>query len=267
LTKILREAHCGEKFMTRRMQMLDGLEIGPVWVRRTASEVTVAMDSAEKAVDVPPATSLTSLVTSDDVEVATMDWETLKETVSTCTRCALSRSRNRTVFGVGDTSPEWLFVGEGPGSSEDRSGEPFVGPAGVLLDNILGAMKLRRGDKAFIANIVKCRPTDEQGKDRAPRSDEIAACKPFIERQIALLKPAMMIALGKTAAIALVNVDPETTVSSLRGRIHLHDEIPVVVTYHPAYLLRVPADKRKTWEDLCLAMQHRAKRGDDHLSR
>lgn len=242
--------------MTRRMQMLDALGIGPTWVRRRDSQVVGQKDATENPGD--ELASLTS-TTSDDADIATMDWETLKQTVSTCTRCALSRSRNRTVFGAGDTSPEWLFVGEAPGNDENRSGEPFVGPAGVLLDNILGAMKLRRGEKVFITNIVKCRPTDDHGKDRAPKVDEISACKPFIERQIVLLKPSLMIALGESAATTLAGVEPQTTVASLRGKVHFHTEIPVVVTYHPAYLLRVPVDKRKTWDDLCLAMEYRAK--------
>ena len=187
-------------------------------------------------------------------DIAAMDWETLQQAVSNCTRCNLCRSRTRTVFGVGDPKAKWLFVGEGPGRNEDQQGEPFVGPAGKLLDNMLAAMALRRGRNAFIANVVKCRPTDASGKDRAPSAEEVAACKPYLTRQIALIRPDIMVALGKTAAVALLGCEPTTAVSKLRGVVHRYAELPLVVTYHPAYLLRALVDKRKTWEDLCLAM-------------
>ena len=245
--------------MTRRMQLLDALEIGPTWVQRSVVRLEAEKSVPDRLALVSAETESVASPQAKDVGIAAMDWQTLQETVSTCTRCPLSLTRNRTVFGVGDTSPEWLFVGEGPGSNEDRLGEPFVGPAGVLLDNILGAMKLRRGDKAFIANIVKCRPTDAKGKDRVPTTEEISACMPYLERQIALLKPAIVVALGKTAATTLASVDSQTTLASLRGKTYTYQELPVVVTYHPAYLLRVPVDKRKTWDDLCMAMQHRVK--------
>ena len=245
--------------MTRRMQLLDALEIGPTWVQRSMVRLEAEKSVPDSLAPLSAETENAAPSKVEDVDISAMDWQTLQETVSTCTRCPLSLTRNRTVFGAGDTSPEWLFVGEGPGSNEDRLGEPFVGPSGVLLDNILKAMNLRRGDKAFIANIVKCRPTDAKGKDRAPTTEEIAACRPYLERQIALLKPAIMVALGKTAATVMAGVDYETTLASLRGKTYTYQEIPVVVTYHPAYLLRVPVDKRKTWDDLCLAMQHREK--------
>lgn len=183
-----------------------------------------------------------------------MDWNQLKAAVAGCTKCDLCRSRTKTVFGTGDEKAKWLFVGEGPGRNEDLQGEPFVGPAGKLLDNMLLAMSLKRGENAYIANIVKCRPTGPDGRDRAPTAEEAAACRPYLDRQIALLKPELIVALGKTAAVSLLDVDQDTPVAQMRGEVHRYGNLPLVVTYHPAYLLRKPADKRKTWSDLCLAM-------------
>lgn len=187
-----------------------------------------------------------------------MDWTELQAAIATCTRCALCASRTRTVFGVGGASADWLFIGEGPGTNEDRQGEPFVGPAGKLLDNMMAAMDMRRGEKVFITNIVKCRPTDASGKDRAPTSAEAGACLPYLERQIALMQPRMLVALGKTAAVSLLRLDPATSLGSLRGRLHRHAGRPLAVTYHPAYLLRMPRDKAKSWQDLCLALEAEA---------
>jgi DNA polymerase len=158
------------------------------------------------------------------------------------------------VFGVGDEQAKWLFVGEGPGRNEDLQGEPFIGQAGKLLDNMLLAMGLRRDDNAYIANIVKCRPTDGTGRDRPPTPQEVAACLPYLERQIALIQPKVIVALGKTAALSLLGLDSETPVSRLRGTVHRYADRPLIVTYHPAYLLRNMADKKKAWADLCLAM-------------
>jgi DNA polymerase len=166
----------------------------------------------------------------------------------------LCETRTRTVFGTGAAKAKWLFVGEGPGRNEDLRGEPFVGPAGKLLDNMMLSLGLKRGVNAFIANIVKCRPTDATGRDRPPTPEEAHACLPYLERQIALIEPQVIIALGKTAAVYLLGADPETPVSSLRGKVHRRGELPLVVTYHPAYLLRKLEDKGKAWRDLCLAM-------------
>ncbi|HJV50137.1 MAG TPA: uracil-DNA glycosylase, partial [Noviherbaspirillum sp.] len=138
--------------------------------------------------------------------------------------------------------------------NEDLRGEPFVGPAGKLLDNMLLAMGLRRGENAYIANIVKCRPTDDSGRDRPPAPDEAAACMPYLRRQIELIQPTVIVALGKTAALSLLGLDPDTPVSKLRGSVHRYAERPLIVTYHPAYLLRSLPDKKKAWADLCLAM-------------
>jgi uracil-DNA glycosylase family 4 len=186
--------------------------------------------------------------------IATMDWAKLKETVAECRQCGLCNGRKKTVFGVGDEKAKWLFIGEGPGRNEDLQGEPFVGPAGKLLDNMLVAMGLKRGENAFIANIVKCRPTDENGKDRPPSPQEVASCLPYLQRQIALIQPTVLVALGKTAALSLLGLDPATPVSKLRGTVHRYQDLPLVVTYHPAYLLRQLGDKSKAWADLCLAM-------------
>lgn len=193
--------------------------------------------------------------------IARMDWDALQAAVAGCTRCRLCETRTRTVFGTGDRQARWLFVGEGPGHNEDLQGEPFVGPAGKLLDNMMAAMGLRRGENTYIANIVKCRPIGENGRDRPPAPDESATCLPYLERQIALIRPSVIVALGKSAALALLQAGPETSVSSLRGRVHRHAGVPLVVTYHPAYLLRKPEDKGQAWRDLCLAMATHAAAG------
>jgi uracil-DNA glycosylase family 4 len=153
------------------------------------------------------------------------------------------------VFGVGDEKAEWLFVGEGPGADEDAQGEPFVGQAGKLLDNMLAAIKLQRGKNVYIANVVKCRPPN----NRTPEPDEIATCMPYLRQQIALIQPKLIVALGKTAATSLLGRD--ATLGSLRGTMHDFNGTPLIVTYHPAYLLRSPAEKAKAWQDLCFAVQ------------
>ena len=177
-----------------------------------------------------------------------MDWEQLKSSASACTACPLHATRKQAVLGVGDIEAEWLFVGEGPGAEEDERGEPFVGQAGKLLDNMLAAIKLKRGKNVYIANIVKCRPPG----NRTPAPDEVRACEPYLERQIALIRPRLIVALGKVAAQNLLGV--EATLASLRGRVHRYRDTPLIVTYHPAYLLRNLIDKAKSWEDLCFAV-------------
>jgi len=263
--------------MTRRDQMIEALGIGPQWVvRRPASkpasknppDLSAADGTAQSRQISPEITPANAKVHVEQVgaggfaengqhtdeAIAAMDWQTLQAAVNNCRRCSLCETRTRTVFGTGDPKAEWLFVGEGPGRNEDRQGEPFVGPAGKLLDNMLVAMTLRRGRNAFIANVVKCRPADASGKDRAPGMKEAAACKPYLSRQIALIQPSIIVALGKIAGVALLECEPTIAVSKLRGVVHRYGELPLVVTYHPAYLLRAPVDKRKAWEDLCLAM-------------
>ena len=180
-------------------------------------------------------------------DIASMDWGSLRSAVRECRRCDLCRQRKQAVFGVGNESAHWLFVGEGPGAEEDEQGEPFVGQAGKLLDNMLAAIGLKRGREAYIANVVKCRPPG----NRTPTLEEAAACAPYLDRQIALIKPRLIVALGKTAATRLLA--SEASLASLRGRRHAYRGIPLVVTYHPAYLLRSLPEKSKAWEDLLFA--------------
>ncbi len=178
-----------------------------------------------------------------------MDWPQLKASVTACTACALCQRRNKTVFGVGDEQAEWLFVGEGPGADEDAKGEPFVGQAGKLLDNMLAAIDLKRGRNVYIANVVKCRPPG----NRNPEPAEAAQCEPYLHRQIALIRPKLIVALGKVAVMNLLRRD--VSIASLRGRLHEYQGTPLIVTYHPAYLLRNLPDKAKAWEDLCYAVE------------
>lgn len=199
-------------------------------------------------------TTVASAAVATMISPSAMDWQQLQKAVAGCTACGLCHGRKNTVFGVGDNKAKWLFIGEGPGRNEEIQGEPFVGPAGKLLDNMLLAVGLKRGENAYLANIVKCRPTDGAGRDRSPVADEVAACLPYLQRQIELIQPTILVALGKTAALSLLGLDPATPVSTLRGTVHRYADRPLVVTYHPAYLLRQPADKGKVWSDLCLAM-------------
>ena len=183
------------------------------------------------------------------LQIATLDWPQLRESVAGCVACPLHKGRNKTVFGVGDEAADWLFVGEGPGAEEDAKGEPFVGQAGKLLDNMLGAIKLKRGHNVYIANVVKCRPPG----NRNPEPGEAAQCEPYLHRQIALIKPKLIVALGKVAAVNLLKRD--AAVASMRGKIHQYQGIPLIVTDHPAYLLRSLPEKAKAWVDLCFAVE------------
>jgi len=193
----------------------------------------------------------TTAVVKPAVAPVTMDtdsWEALAGKVASCTRCELHSCRTQTVFGVGDRAARWLVVGEAPGADEDRQGEPFVGRAGQLLNSMLLGIGLAR-EQVYIANILKCRPPN----NRDPLPAEVAQCLPYLERQIALLRPKIMLAVGRIAAQNLLATD--TPIGKLRGRAHVFgaQRIPLVVTYHPAYLLRSPTEKRKAWEDLKFA--------------
>jgi len=179
--------------------------------------------------------------------VHTLDWDALSARVAVCTRCRLCEKRTNTVFGVGDRHADWMLIGEAPGENEDRLGEPFVGQAGKLLDNMLRALALARGENVYIANVIKCRPPG----NRNPEPDEVARCEPYLQRQVALVKPKLIVALGRFAAQSVLKTD--ASISSLRGRVHAYEGVPVIVTYHPAYLLRSLNDKSKAWADLCLA--------------
>jgi len=185
-----------------------------------------------------------------DAREAGLDWPELRARVAACTRCSLSATRTQTVFGVGSLRAEWLIVGEAPGAEEDRRGEPFVGRAGQLLNSMLRAVGLAR-EAVYIANVLKCRPPG----NRDPALNEAAECLPYLEQQIVLLKPKIMLAVGRIAAQNLLRTDK--TLASLRQRVHRFgiSQVPLIVTYHPAYLLRTPADKRKSWEDLKFARE------------
>lgn len=185
--------------------------------------------------------------------IETMDWPALQAAVAGCEACGLCRGRKNTVFGVGDVQADWMIVGEAPGEHEDLQGEPFVGLAGQLLDNMLRAVGRSRtgtGEQgAYIANVLKCRPP----ANRNPQPAEVAQCEPYLARQVALVKPKIILAMGRFAVQSLLKTDEP--IGRLRGRVHRYEGVPVIVTYHPAYLLRTPADKAKAWADLCLAME------------
>ena len=189
----------------------------------------------------PEPETIDAEITSDN-----LDWESLREAVAGCRRCALCESRTQTVFGVGNPDADWMIVGEAPGAEEDRRGEPFVGRAGKLLDKMLRAVGQGR-DRAFIANILKCRPPN----NRDPKPEESAECRAHLERQIELVQPKIILAVGRIAAQLLLETD--MPVGRMRGSVHRLGETPLIVTYHPAYLLRSPSQKRKAWDDLCLA--------------
>jgi DNA polymerase len=226
-----------------RREYLDALGL-KTWTLRTADGANGAPSPASRGLpaarEVPAARDV-----SADRE-AGADWSELRARVAACTRCSLSSSRTQTVFGVGNPNADWLIVGEAPGAEEDRRGEPFVGRAGQLLNSMLHAIGLER-EQVYIANVLKCRPPG----NRDPSPTEAAECLPYLERQIALLKPKIMLAVGRIAAQNLLRT--EKTLGALRQQVHRFGLVPLVVTYHPAYLLRTPTEKRKAWEDLKFA--------------
>ena len=192
---------------------------------------------------------VTRLVGERPAGIEQMGWEALAQAVAGCRACGLCESRRNTVFGVGDTQADWLIVGEAPGENEDLQGEPFVGQAGKLLDNMLKAIGLDRRHKVYIANVLKCRPPG----NRNPEPAEVAQCEPFLARQVALLQPRIILAMGRFAVQSLLQTTEP--IGKLRGRVHQYAGVPVVVTYHPAYLLRNLPEKAKAWADLCLALE------------
>ena len=221
--------------MIRRADVLRELKLLPVWRLRRPQ----APDTVSEAND-----------TSGDERrsrIATLTLDALVDDIAGCTACALCKTRRMTVPGVGDPRAQWMFVGEAPGADEDSQGEPFVGAAGQLLDNMLVALGLARTENVYIANVLKCRPPN----NRTPEPAEALACAPYLDRQIELIAPRLIVALGRSAAGRLLDTD--APVSSLRNRVHRYRGTPLIVTYHPAYLLRTPADKAKAWEDLLFA--------------
>jgi uracil-DNA glycosylase family 4 len=206
--------------VSRRAALLAEMGIAPIWRLRTRTS------SAE---------------TSDN------PWVALKAAVSGCTKCGLHKTRTQTVFGVGDENADWMLIGEAPGAEEDRLGDPFVGQAGKLLDNMLAALGLSRQKNVYIANVLKCRPPG----NRNPEPGEVEQCTPHLLKQIELIKPKLIVAMGRFASQTLLNTD--AAVGSLRGRVHRYAGVPLIVTYHPAYLLRNLPDKTKAWEDLLFA--------------
>lgn len=263
--------------MNRRAQFLEVLGIAAEWVPRHGAEAPVAEavadDDRDIAVAAPAPVVAQAVVEAveavevveavetvearvapvtpsiDEAAIAAMDWPALEAAVATCTACGLADTRTSTVLGVGDRDAEWMLVGEAPGQNEDLEGEPFVGQAGKLLDNMLAALGLSRDRNVFIANVLKCRPPG----NRNPEPEEVEHCEPFLRRQIALVKPKVIVVLGRFAAQSLLR--STTPIGKLRGTVHTYEGIPVVVTYHPAYLLRTLTDKARAWEDLCLARE------------
>jgi len=269
--------------MTRRREaLLIELEIGPIWRLRTASARPPAESAADRMPVAPPSAAaepadaadggpLFAPATNDalsvrgvdsaeggvvrDASIAGMDWVALKRAVAGCQACGLCRTRNRTVFGIGDESADLMIVGEAPGAEEDAQGEPFVGQAGRLLGNMLAAIGMNRERGIYIANVLKCRPPG----NRNPEPVEVARCGPHLRRQIELVQPRLLVAMGRFAAQTLLSTD--ASIASMRGRLFQYEGVPVVVTYHPAYLLRNLPDKAKAWEDLLFIRRTLAARG------
>lgn len=237
----------------RRRQAWAALDLGPVWSARapTASpqQVPTVPAAASSAVEAPVAVE--ALAAPDARPDPLRRLDALRAQVVTCPKCRLAESRTHAVFGEGPPDAGWMIVGEAPGAQEDARGEPFVGQSGRLLDAMLAAIGLDRARDVFIANVVKCRPPG----NRNPQADEIAACEPYLREQIELVRPAVLVLMGRFAAQTLLRTTEPIGV--LRGRVHrygTHDwSVPTLVTYHPAYLLRTPADKAKAWRDLCAA--------------
>ncbi len=232
--------------MTDRSTILREIGLTPIWSLRGTAQPPVS-DAVAAPTDATRAEPAIQSDPNRETSIAAMSWEELVTSIAHCTACKLSTTRTQTVPGVGDRSPAWMVIGEAPGENEDKQGEPFVGKAGQLLDAMLAAVGKKRTQGVFIANVIKCRPPG----NRNPEPDEIAACAPYLKRQIALASPKLLLAAGKFAAQTLLNRDD--TVAAMRASGGQFAGIPVVVTYHPSYLLRSPLEKGKAWDDLLKA--------------
>jgi len=243
---------------TERQRALLGAMGLRVWAPAPTQAPTVVQETpvaARIAAAIAPAVTVlreAPPASEREAHIATLDWPALREAVASCQACTLCDSRKQTVFGVGHARAHWMIVGEAPGENEDLQGEPFVGAAGQLLDAMLRALQLSRApgtpeSQVFIANTLKCRPP----RNRNPLPEELTQCEPFLKRQIALVQPRVILAMGKFAIQQLLGTDE--AVGRLRGKVHSYQGVPVVVTYHPAYLLRQLSEKAKSWEDLRLA--------------
>jgi DNA polymerase len=228
-----------------REQVLREMGLGPIWKLRATPAAAQVEEPVVPSPAVPEQLPETAPAIATASPPRAMDWDELAIAVAACRQCRLCEARKQAVLGVGDHNADWLFVGEGPGAEEDQRGEPFVGQAGKLLDNMLAAIGLKRGQDVYIANAVKCRPP----QNRTPDPEEAAACRPYLERQIELIQPKLIVALGRPAAQTLLQA--EVKIGAARGKLHDYRGIPLIVTYHPAYLLRTLLDKSKAWEDLC----------------
>ena len=256
----LRELELLETF-----RQLGRITTGPV---ADSAQVTSKITAGEERLTnskpvAQPANAATEPVITDPARaarIASMDWATLKAEAAACSACGLCKQRKQAVFGVGAESAAWLLVGEGPGAEEDLDGDPFVGQAGKLLDAMLAAAGLQRGREVYIANVVKCRPPG----NRTPTLAEAAACAPLLDRQIDLIRPKLIVALGKSAVIRLTGSD--ASMASMRGTVHSYRGIAVVATYHPAYLLRSLTEKLKAWEDMLLAKREMQKQVAKHIT-
>lgn len=240
------------RFTPRQRQVLAALDLD-LWEARVPMPGTApppvvdALPTPGPRVPAEPP-AVVAAATAAPVAGAALDWEPLEAAALACTRCALHQTRTRVVFGVGDRAARWMVIGEAPGADEDRQGEPFVGRAGQLLNEMLRAAGVQRG-QVYIANVLKCRPPE----NRDPKPEETVSCEPYLTRQIELVRPRLLLAVGRIAAQALLRT--ETPIGRLRGQVHHYAPTgtPLVVTYHPAYLLRSPGQKRRAWEDLLLA--------------
>ena len=227
----------------RQLHYLKAMDID-VWVRKDLPQQAVVSVTTVNAPSVPQQT-----IQSAPALPAALSWDQLANTVRQCTRCELYKTRKQTVFGVGNLRAEWMIIGEAPGADEDLQGEPFVGRAGQLLNSMLQAIGFPR-EQVYIANVLKCRPPG----NRDPKPDEAASCASYLTRQIEMVNPRVILCLGRIAAHNLLDTD--VALGQLRGKVHLlgQQQRPVIVTYHPAYLLRSPLEKRRAWDDLKLAL-------------